>query len=149
MVCTGRPADDGVTNSLSSKKVVTRNCLRPITSMGTEPSDRELLPRLGADPVAFELFYRRHVDRVIRFAARRASEPADVADVTAATFVAAVGAAATYDPARGEPGAWLLGVAARLMANEQRRRLREAAALRRLGVGRYLTMTTSSALSAR
>ena len=133
---TGRPADDGVAKTpgtrLSSKKVVTRNCLRPITSMGTEPSDRELLPRLGADPVAFELFYRRHVDRVIRFAARRASEPADVADVTAATFVAAVGAAATYDPARGEPGAWLLGVAARLMANEQRRRLREAAALRRL-----------------
>jgi hypothetical protein len=39
--------------------------------MGTEPTDRDLLGRMSADPAAFELFYRRHVDLVIGFTARR------------------------------------------------------------------------------
>jgi DNA-directed RNA polymerase specialized sigma24 family protein len=74
-----------------------------------EPTDEDLLGRLSSDPAAFEVFYRRHVDRVVGFAARRVSEPADVADLVAATFVTVLTAARGYDPERGEPGAWLLG----------------------------------------
>jgi hypothetical protein len=43
----------------------------------SEPTDEDLLGRLSSDPAAFEVFYRRHVDRVVGFAARRVSEPAD------------------------------------------------------------------------
>src|ERR1700728_3157225 len=105
--------------------------------MHSNQTDRELLGTLSTDRAAFEVFYRRHVARVIRFAARRLQEPADVADITATTFVAALTSARTYDPARGEPVAWLLGIAARLIANGQRRQGREAAAIRRIA-GRRL-----------
>jgi RNA polymerase sigma-70 factor (ECF subfamily) len=99
--------------------------------MGEEPTDRELLARDG-DPQAFALFYRRHVDRLVRFAARRTSDPADAADVAAATFVVALRGAKHYDPRRGEPGAWLIGIAARLIANDRRRKVREALAMAKL-----------------
>lgn len=100
--------------------------------MHRNDTDRELLGALDTDRAAFEVFYRRHVPRVIRFAARRLHEPADVADITAATFVEALVSARTYDPGRGEPVSWLLGIAARLIANGQRRQGREAAAMRRI-----------------
>jgi DNA-directed RNA polymerase specialized sigma24 family protein len=99
--------------------------------MATEPTDRELLARVG-DPQAFAFFYRRHVDRVVRFAARRASDPADAADVSAPTFVVALRGSRNYDPPRGDPGAWLIGIAARLTANDRRRKVREALAVAKL-----------------
>jgi RNA polymerase sigma-70 factor (ECF subfamily) len=110
--------------------------------MESEPTDSEqadeaLLARLRADPAAFEAFYRRHVDRVIGFAARRVSEPADVADLVAATFVTVLTSAGSYDRQRGDPGAWLLGITARLIANARRRRVRESAAIARVA-GRRL-----------
>src|SRR5882757_10078403 len=88
-----------------------KGALRPIKGMNNHQSDRELLADLSTDRSAFELFYRRHVGRVIRFAARRLREPADVADLTAATFVEALTSAPSYDASRGEPEAWLLGIA--------------------------------------
>jgi RNA polymerase sigma-70 factor (ECF subfamily) len=106
--------------------------------MNRNQTDQELLAVLGTDRLAFEVFYRRHVGRVIRFAARRLSEPADVADLTAATFVEALTSAPSYDVSRGEPGGWLLGIAGRLIANGQRRRGREAAALRRIASRRLI-----------
>ena len=65
--------------------------------MRTEPTDRELLESLNADPAAFELFYRRHVDRVIGFAARRLPDAADVADVVATTFLTVLTSSTSYD----------------------------------------------------
>ena len=105
--------------------------------MDSEPTDQDLLSRLSADPAVFETFYWRHLDRVIGFAARRVREPADVADVVAATFLTVLTAARSYDPGRGEPTAWLLGITARLIARENRRRYRENAATARI-VGRRL-----------
>jgi DNA-directed RNA polymerase specialized sigma24 family protein len=93
--------------------------------MSNQSTDADLLGRLSSDPAAFEVFYRGHVDRVIGFTARRIRDPADVADIVAATFVTVLTAASSYDPRRGEPGAWLLGITARLIANEHRRRGRE------------------------
>jgi RNA polymerase sigma-70 factor (ECF subfamily) len=106
-------------------------------STDSEPADEDLLRRLSSDPAAFEVFYRRHVDRVIGFAARRVTDPADAADLVAATFVTVLTAARSYDPGRGEPGAWLLGIAARLIVNARRRKARESAALARIA-GRRL-----------
>jgi len=111
--------------------------VRPSTGMDSEPTDKDLLSRLSTDPAAFETFYWRHLDRVIGFAARRVREPADVADVVAATFVAVLTAARSYDPGRGAPTAWLLGITARLIARENRRRYRENAATARI-IGRRL-----------
>jgi len=105
--------------------------------MGSEPADTELLGRLSADPAAFEIFYRRHVDRVIGFTARRVRDPADVADLVASTFLTVLTAARFYDESRGEPAAWLLGITARLIAGARRRRGREAAATARIA-GRRL-----------
>ncbi|HEX5301532.1 MAG TPA: sigma factor, partial [Streptosporangiaceae bacterium] len=59
------------------------------------------------------------------------------ADLVAATFVTVLTAARSYDPGRGEPGAWLLGIAARLIVNARRRKARESAALARIA-GRRL-----------
>jgi len=100
--------------------------------MDSEPTDKDLLSQLSTDPAAFETFYWRHLDRVIGFTARRVREPADVADVVAGTFVAVLTAARSYDPGRGEPTAWLLGITARLIARENRRRYRENAATARI-----------------
>jgi RNA polymerase sigma factor (sigma-70 family) len=106
--------------------------------MNTELSDGELLGQMHGDPAAFEVFYRRHVDRVIGFTARRVREPADVADLTAATFVAVLTSAPSYDPQRGAPTAWLLGITARLIANGQRRQVRELSATSRIAGRRLL-----------
>lgn len=94
--------------------------------------DRELIARARSDPEAFAEFYRRHVDRVVSFAARRATNASDVADLVAATFLIALESAGRYDPRRGEPTAWLLGIASRLLANQRRRRAREGFARARL-----------------
>lgn len=106
-------------------------------SMNVERTDRELLFSVSTDPAAFEVFYRRHIDRVVRFAARRVGNPADVADAAAATFVAVLTSASSYDPDRGEPTAWLMRIAARVIADGYRRSARDSALGARLA-GRRL-----------
>src|SRR5580698_1694975 len=106
--------------------------------MDSEPTDKELLSQLSTDPAAFETFYWRHVDQVIGFTARRVREPADVADVVAATFLAVLTGAKSYDSDRGEPTAWLLGITARLIANGRHQAGRESATTAKLVGNRYL-----------
>jgi RNA polymerase sigma factor (sigma-70 family) len=101
-------------------------------------SDRELLAAAGSDPRAFEAFYRRHVRGVVSFAARRCSTPEEAADLVAATFVEVIESAERYDPERGEPAAWLLGIAANVLAGRRRRDGRERAAIERLSGRRLL-----------
>lgn len=79
----------------------------------TDDTDIGLLARLRSDPAAVELFYRRHRARVLAYAISRCRQPADVADVVAATFLAALEKPEAFDPQRGEAGAWLIGIAAR------------------------------------
>src|SRR4051812_49840966 len=88
-------------------------------------SDAELVPRLRSDPAALEAFYRGNVDRVTRFAARRCTSPADVADAVSATFMTAIDASASFDPCRGTARAWLLGIAAHELSRLHRRAGRE------------------------
>jgi RNA polymerase sigma-70 factor (ECF subfamily) len=96
-----------------------------------ESSDAELLRGAHDDPLALELLYRRHVGRVIAFAARRCREPQDVADLVAATFVRVIESAHTFDERRGEVLPWIIGIESNLLADRGRRAYREREVLER------------------
>lgn len=88
-----------------------------------EVPDGDLLSGLARDPAALEEFYRRHVRPLIRHVARRLLDPGHADDIVAATFLAAMESARGYDPARGEPAAWLYGIANNLLLAAHHRRL--------------------------
>jgi len=87
---------------------------------------------IASDPDAFERFYREHVEAVQRFVARRVDEPYLAADLTADVFVAAIESARSYRKGRGEPVAWLFGIARNVVAGEQRRSAKELRAAARV-----------------
>ncbi|WP_345558487.1 sigma-70 family RNA polymerase sigma factor [Streptomonospora halophila] len=96
-------------------------------------------PREAArDPDRFEEFYRRHVERITRFVARRVDDPHTAADLTADVFLAAIRSADSYRPDRGEEEAWLFGIARNVVAAERRRAAREADSGNRLAGRRLL-----------
>lgn len=94
-------------------------------------SDADLLARVPAPDAVAEL-YERHVDAVFRFAVRRARNPEDVADLVATVFVELFAAAGSFDRHRGEARAWLLGIAARCLADQRRAGYRRAELTQRL-----------------
>jgi RNA polymerase sigma factor (sigma-70 family) len=71
--------------------------------------------RAGA-AAEFEKVYRAHVGMVTAYFARRSADPQTVADLTADTFVRAITSFATFDPVKGSPRAWLIGIASRVFA---------------------------------
>ncbi len=90
------------------------------------------------DPRLFEEFYRRHVDAVTRFVARRVDDPHTAADLTAEIFLAVLDSAHTYRPRLGSETAWLYGIARNVVSTERRRAAREAERNRRLSGRRLL-----------
>jgi RNA polymerase sigma factor (sigma-70 family) len=101
-------------------------------------SDAELLARVP-DPDAVEVFYRRHVEAVFRFAARRSTRADDVADIVSATFVEVIRSAPRFDERRGSSRAWVLGIARNCLADDARARTRRLDLLHRLGTSPRLT----------
>jgi RNA polymerase sigma-70 factor (ECF subfamily) len=101
-------------------------------------SDAALLARARRDPEAFAQIYRRHVDAVVRFAARRVDHPDSVVDLVAAVWLEVLGSLERFDPRRGPVLPWILGIASNLCASERRRKAREREAVRRLGGRRAL-----------
>ena len=106
--------------------------------MTTDPDqapdgDADLLARLGTDPEAVELLYRRHVAAVAAFVARRLPDADAVADVVSSTFLAAIRGADGFDRRRSPDGArfWLLGIARHEIADHQGRAGRQEALARR------------------
>ncbi len=84
-------------------------------------SDAQLLSD-GVDPAeAFAVFYRRHVDALIRFAASRGLNADAAADVVAETFLGALKARHRYRPERENARLWLLAIASRRIADHYRR----------------------------
>lgn len=65
------------------------------------------------------------------------------------TFVTVLTAARGYDPGRGEPTAWLLGITARLIAGAHRRRGRELAATARIAGRRLIDQSDIERLEER
>jgi RNA polymerase sigma factor (sigma-70 family) len=96
------------------------------------------LPRIADDPDTFEAFYREHVEAVQRFVVRRVADPHLAADLTAEVFLAAIDAAPTYRARRGEPAAWLFGIARNVVSSEHRRAARERRAHGRIEGRRLL-----------
>jgi RNA polymerase sigma factor (sigma-70 family) len=95
-------------------------------------TDAELLAAVPYDPIAFEAFYRRYVRRVMGFAVKRCSEAEDAADVVAHTFVRLISASERYDPSRGRPDTFLLGIATNVLRDVQRRNARHRALVAKL-----------------
>ncbi|HWD65628.1 MAG TPA: sigma factor [Solirubrobacteraceae bacterium] len=94
--------------------------------MAPNPSlDADLLAAVP-DAEAVRALYERHVDAVFRFGVRRCRNPEDVADLVSTVFLEMFSAAASYDRRRGEVRVWLLGIAARCLADQRRREYRRA-----------------------
>lgn len=100
----------------------------------TDEDDHALLGASERVADRFAVFYRRHVEAVLRFYARRGLDAATAADLTAETFAAAYLARRRYKPDRGSALPWLLTIAARRQADAARRGAREARALATLGL---------------
>ncbi|MER6158184.1 RNA polymerase sigma factor [Streptomyces sp. NPDC001868] len=104
--------------------------------------DAERLPGGPAeavrDPRLFEEFYRRHVDAVMRFVARRVDDPHTAADLTAEIFLAVLDSAHSYRPRLGSETAWLYGIARNVVSSERRRVARETEHQRRISGRRLL-----------
>jgi RNA polymerase sigma factor (sigma-70 family) len=100
--------------------------------MADGASDADLLVAMSRDVAAFEAFYDRYFERVMAFAARRCSSAEDAADVVAQTFVQLLGAARRYDPARGQPAAFVLGIAANVVRELHRNGARRRALVSKL-----------------
>jgi RNA polymerase sigma factor (sigma-70 family) len=86
---------------------------------------------LGAD---FAAFYEDHVDLVVAYFAKRVRRPDLTFDLVAETFARALEHRSQYDPRRGPPVAWLLGIARNLLVDAARRCRVPDEARRRLGM---------------
>lgn len=95
-------------------------------------TDEELLVATAAGPGALPEFYRRNVGRVIAAGARRFDQPEDVADFTAAVFLAVLESASGFEPRRGNAVAWLYGIINHVASDEFRRRTRASETERRI-----------------
>ena len=58
------------------------------------------------------------IERVYAYAAYRLGDGPDAEDVTSATFERALRYRLSYDPRRGDPAAWLVGIARRCIADQ-------------------------------
>jgi DNA-directed RNA polymerase specialized sigma24 family protein len=85
-----------------------REQLRAVAVKGRPPS--------SSTREEFERVYRRNIDVLTRYFARRCREPQTVADLTSETIVRAVSGFAGHAPRRGPDRAWLLGIASRVFA---------------------------------
>ena len=81
---------------------------------------------------SFAGLYDRHARDLFRFCARRVG-PVAAEDVVAATFLVAYERWPHFDPARGEPLAWLYGIAVNVLRRHRRDEVRWYRALVRTG----------------
>ena len=84
-------------------------------------SDEELLKRSARDADAFDVFYRRHLPTVLRFALSRTGNREIAADIAAEVFACALGARESFDSRRGDARGWLCTIAANKLIDSVRR----------------------------
>jgi RNA polymerase sigma-70 factor, ECF subfamily len=87
-------------------------------------AEAEAAPR-DAD-LLFERLYRSSRDDLYAYVAGLLREPAAAEEVTATAFERAYRKRSRFDPSRGEPRAWLFGIARNAALDELRRRGRQA-----------------------
>src|ERR671911_2325995 len=89
----------------------------------TELTDGELIERIGGgDRDAFEELYRRYARPVLGLALRRLGDRGRAEDALQDAFAAIWRSASSYDPARGQGGAWLYTVARNAIVDSVRKR---------------------------
>jgi RNA polymerase sigma factor (sigma-70 family) len=108
---------------------------------------RERPPTLPLEE--FEQVYRRNVDPLMGYFARRCREPQTVADLTSETFVRAAAGFARFDPGRGSDRAWLFGIAAHVFARHCEQSAGGRDAVARLGGHRSLDQDEIEELAGR
>jgi RNA polymerase sigma factor (sigma-70 family) len=91
----------------------------PAMPPATHLTDDELLG--SDDPEAFGLFYDRHVKALLGYFARRTFDAEEAADLTAETFASALVAKQRFKPGGPPATAWLFKIAARRLADYQRK----------------------------
>lgn len=79
-----------------------------------------------AADIAFEELYRSSRDDVYAYVAGLLRDRSAAEDVTAAAFERAYRKRSKFDPTRGEPRAWIFGIARNAALDELRRRGRQA-----------------------
>lgn len=95
-------------------------------SVDAEGAAARLLQRLvGGDLEALDTLYRRESGRVYRYALALCGNAAWAADATQEAFVALATRPQGFDPARGQIGAYLAGVARHALAARRRELRRE------------------------
>lgn len=75
----------------------------------------------GGDVDAFGHFYDQHARDLLRWFQRRTAAADTAADLCAETFAQALGSLSGYDADRGEPAAWLFGIARNQLRHWHRR----------------------------
>ena len=105
-----------------------------------ERSDADLLAATVAEPDAFGVFYRRHVNAILGYLMARTGRADLAADLCAEVFASALEEADRYEPARAPARAWLFAIAGSRLVDSFRRGRVEDSARRRLGMpARVLT----------
>ena len=88
-----------------------------------ELTDGDLIERVGdGDRGAFEELYRRYTRPVLGLALRRLGDRGRAEDALQEAFAAIWRSASSYDPARGQGGAWLYTVARNAIVDGVRKR---------------------------
>ncbi|NLT07004.1 MAG: RNA polymerase sigma factor [Solirubrobacterales bacterium] len=83
---------------------------------------------------AFEVFYLRHAGVVASYLLRKTGSRHTAEDLAAETFAVALDRAWSFDPARGDARAWLLGIARITMLSTFNKGRVEQAARQKLGM---------------
>lgn len=102
--------------------------------IGDSWSDERLLDDRDRPSDSFAMFYRRHVAAVLRFVAARGADADTAADVVSETFAVALVKRYRYRAVHETARLWLLGIAARELAETRRRRIREQRFHRRVAI---------------
>jgi RNA polymerase sigma factor (sigma-70 family) len=96
-----------------------------IVDTGDSWSDERLLSDRRRPSDSFALLYRRHVVAVLRFVAACGADADTAADVVSETFAVALSKRYRYRARHPTARLWLLGIAARELAEARRRTARE------------------------
>jgi RNA polymerase sigma factor (sigma-70 family) len=99
---------------------------------------RKALSQPPSTRAVFEQVYRRNVEVLMAYFARRCRDPQTVADLTSETFVQALASFARFDARRGSDRAWLFGIAAHVFARHCALAAGSREAITRLGGRRSL-----------
>src|ERR1043165_9023369 len=94
-------------------------------------TDEQLLS--ASDAASFECLYCRHVEALLGYFARRTRDPELAADLCAETFAAALAGRHRFRAERGPARAGRYGIAAKRLADAQRRGHADVRMRRRLG----------------